>query len=286
MIKKYFFITSCFLYLVICSALIVSKAWTEEAGRVEITYLSGETEVLLKGCQDYVAVEEGMMLESGDKVKTGSAAALELSFNEDDSNLVRLGSDTSAEISLSGDEKLFLTEGEIFASVARLSSGAAFEIRTPTAISGARGTDWVTRVSQEETDVEAIDQSPYVRHFEKEGVISRQEILIRPGEMTTVKKFQRPQAARTIMNARLESLKAVKKILQLNIIEAQIKRKQRPAFDRSQFLQKIKRQINGLQLEKPGAVGLDSGKIKPMGKPWERKGKDVKEWPGRKFLPW
>ena len=292
MAKKYFFNlsdqASIFLYCFVCSTLFVSLA--QAAERVELTHLSGEAEVLLKDAEGYAAAEEGMTLESGDKIKTAGEASLELSFNEDDSNVARLGNSTNVEISLCGDEKMVLTEGEVFSSVSQLSSGSAFEIRTPTAVSGARGTDWVTRVSEEGTDVEAIDQSPYVKHFEKEGVVSQQETFIRPGEMTTVKKFQRPFAMRPIMDARLLEWKAVKKDLQRNIGEAKIKRQQRPAFNRPQFLQKIKEQRGGFRMKKPDAFGpggdvMDFGKKKPMAKPGEEKGRDIKSGPARRFLP-
>jgi hypothetical protein len=228
------------LYLALYGNVSFSRAEAQQIEKVELTNFSGDTEVLLEDLDEYAPAQEGMILQAGDKIKTAGSSSAELSFNEDNTNVVRLNESTNVEVSLSQDEKLAMTEGEIFASISELPSGSAFEIRTPTAVSGARGTDWVTKVTEEGTDVEAVESTPYVRHFEADGSISQQRTSIEPGQMTTVRKFQRPMPSRPIPDARRQQWQNVKQEVRRNAGEAVIKRQQRQPFDRKDFLQKFK----------------------------------------------
>lgn len=239
-----------YLWLIVSifSSPLTLKA--EEANKVEITYLSGNVEAQLKDTEEYTAAEEGMQLEAGDKIKTSNIGSTEISFNEDDSNFVRLSENTVAEILLQENEKIDVSEGEIFTSISNLPIGSAFEIRTPTAVSGARGTDWVTKVTSEGTDVEAIDRMSYVKHFQGEGTLSPEMTLIQSGQMTSVRKFERPMAPRPMANTRREKFQAIKQDIKLHAKEAVIKRQQRQPFNREQFKEKIK----NLRQNKQGAA--------------------------------
>ena len=233
----------------------VPVALAQESQQIEVTALSGDVEVLLKDAQEYAAAEEGILLEAGDLIKTGSGACAELSFNEDNSNLARLSEETNVTALFQGDEKIELTEGEVFTTVSQLSSGSAFEIRTPTAVSGARGTDWVTKVTEEGTEVEAVDSSPYVKHFEAKGTISKEETPIPPGQMTTVRNFQRPMPPKPMRQERRQKWQEMKPLLREHGQKAVMNRKERPRFDRNNFLQRSKEQKGASGMRK-----LDSQK--------------------------
>jgi len=215
------------------------------ADQVEVMSSSGQVQVLLNGTEEYTVVQEGMLLQAGDAIKTGSGATAELSFNDENTNVVRLSENTAINVTFSGEEKLELSEGEAFASIGKLESGSSFEIRTPTVVSGARGTDWVTKVTSEGTDVEAINDEPYVRHFDRKGNVSERLTTIKPGQMTTVKKFQRPREMRPINAERREQWQKVKQSVKQNSEVALIRRGQRPRFDRKEFMR---------QRQKPAAM--------------------------------
>ena len=238
--KKY--ITSTVMLVFLCLVVFLSKAYAQQAQQAEVTHYSGTVEVLFKEADDFTGVQEGVMLEAGDTIKTGDSSSAELSFNDDNSNLVRLEEDTEVSLSLSVDEKLEMTTGEVFSTISNLPSGSAFEIRTPTAVSGARGTDWVTKVTEEGTDVEAIDSQPYVRHFESDGTVSKERTVMAPGQMTTVHKFEKPSQFRPIAQARRQEYQALKQEVHKHGGEAIQKRQERPAFDRKNFLDQVQKQ--------------------------------------------
>jgi hypothetical protein len=250
-----------------CCVLPAADVFAQTSEQVEVTYFSGNTEVLLKDAEDFAPCEEGMILEPGDKVKTLGDGVVELAFNEENTNVVRLSEGTEVEIVLEDDEKLSLSEGEVFASIAGLPAESTFEIRTPTAVCGVRGTEWVTRVSGEETEVEAIEHTPYVRHFEESGVKSNLKMIIQPGQMTTVRRFQPPLQPRPIPHGYAQ-WKPVKEEMRRHADQAFKERKNRPAFDRERFRrEKVPQKKKGV----PGSGPHPQAFQKPKG-PGEKNG--------------
>ena len=251
---------SIFFCTILCGFVFISTAYAGQAEQAAVTYSSGTVQVQLEGSREYVSAQEGMVLEAGDTVKTQDGSSAELSFNDDNSNLVRLDANTTIQMIFSGDEKLEMTTGEVFSSVSSLPSGSAFEIRTPTAVSGARGTDWITKVTEGGTDVEAVESTPYVRHFEAEGTVSAQITPISMGHMTTVRKFQKPMPQRPISDARRQQWQMVKEDVRKRAGEASFRRMQKPPFDRKEFLRQMKEK--GV----PSSQGEQSGKgVPPAG---------------------
>lgn len=250
-------------FLFACAVCLLVSGQLYAQSEVELTYVSGSVEVLLRDADEYAAAEEGMKLESGDAVSTGEDGAVELSFNADNSNVVRLSGSTKVEVILDPEEKLALTEGEVFAAISGLSPESSFEIRTPTAVSGARGTEWVTSVSEEGTEIEAIQDIPYVKHFEPGNYVSKEETLIPPGQMTTVRRFQKPIPPRQISESRRQKWQEVRQQVKRHSGEAVVKRGQRPHFKRNEFINKLKEQ--GGTRPRPGKPARSSGQeLKPL----------------------
>lgn len=279
----------------ICLALFVFPlfpiVYSQEIKEAELTSFSGDVQVLLKGEENYSKVEEGMKFESGDEIKVNEGASAELSFNEANTNLVRLSENSDVKVSFTEDEKLELLEGEALATISELPSGSAFEIRTPTAVSGARGTDWVTKVTEEGTDIEAMEDIPYVKHFENDGTLSRQLTRISPGQMTTVKKFARPMNFRPVSEARQQQWKELKPQVHKRAGEAMLKRQERPAFNREEFRERMKQKQkdiregkipDGRQKDGRGLGPLD-GSSHPDGKPIDNEGLAARSKDGRGF---
>ncbi len=171
---------------------------------IEVISLTGDVEVKAAGQEVFRPAREGALLESGAVLRTGSDSYAELGFDEEDQKVVRVEEKTTAVLLLKEDEKVELLEGEVFSIIRNLPAGAAFEIRTPTAVAGARGTQWVTRYREETTDVEAIDDVPYVKSFDAQGRVMGEAVAVVPGFRRSVRRFQPPAAAQRIPEAQLE----------------------------------------------------------------------------------
>ncbi len=144
------FVTS-LLMIGMCSA-----AMAEDAGRTaEIVDVDGDAKVRLLGSAEWVLAEKGMVLAQGDTVKTGSDSTMTLRLdNDDEKAYVELDENSKMLISrlLMNDDKggkrtlLDLPIGEIMIEVDELSAESKFEVKTPSAVAGVRGTKFSVRV--------------------------------------------------------------------------------------------------------------------------------------------
>jgi hypothetical protein len=129
--------------LVLLGAFVASAQ--SSLGRVE--YLEGDVRI------NGVPADLGQAVHVGDWVETGSRGAIDIVF--DRANIFRLGSSTVAVLNLGESRQdvdlKFGTMGAVFDRVRTLSGRGTFDIRTPAAVGGVRGTSFFFRVVDGET---------------------------------------------------------------------------------------------------------------------------------------
>ncbi|MFC1704163.1 FecR domain-containing protein [Candidatus Omnitrophota bacterium] len=128
-----------------CAMLFFSMSATsfgQESG-LFAKVLSVKGDVLVKGPSDadWVAAVEGMSLEQGATIKTGENSSCEIVLDEDADNII--GIKENSFLDLENKQKINLAKGRIF-SLIQIEGDSTFEVHTPTAIGGARGTGWAT----------------------------------------------------------------------------------------------------------------------------------------------
>ncbi|MCM8790778.1 MAG: FecR domain-containing protein [Candidatus Omnitrophica bacterium] len=118
-----------------------------------ITKLTGDVKVTSRGVAEPHQARQGEVLGEGDKVTTGSNGIVEIAF--DNGNALYLKPDTHITIlklvvdSKTGEfENLFEAErGGVKARIEGLKGKSKFEVKTPTAICGARGTIMLVHIA-------------------------------------------------------------------------------------------------------------------------------------------
>ena len=125
--------------------------------KVTIIATSGEVLVLKKDTAEWLDAQSGDILTEGDTIKTLEGAKAELQFPSGSS--IVLNEKTSLAIESLAfktrtpqkEEKteVFLIDGKIKAIIEKLDQGEQFEIKTPTAIAGVRGTIFYLNVTRE-----------------------------------------------------------------------------------------------------------------------------------------
>jgi hypothetical protein len=151
--------------------------------------------------KEWFSVETGMPLESGDMIRTGADGSAEILI--DDGSLLSL--EGNAKIELSGlyvdstskkiKTKIYLAIGRLFSNItSMMHKESRFDIQTPTAIVGIRGTDFVVELADaEETDVGVFAGSVYVNSVDDSGnIIKEDEVIVTDGMQTTVRKRKKP----------------------------------------------------------------------------------------------
>ena len=250
------------VFLVVFFTLHAEALSAEDEGEtgIEVTEVSGKSIMLLEGEEEWQHLQGDTFLLPGDKVKTEADSSAEFAFDEDGENAVRLEALTEVEVILEKDEKISLITGEVFSIIDNLPEGSAFEIRTPTAVCGARGTDWVTKFDGSETQVESVTGDTYVTGFNPDGSRMKARTIVRSGNRTAVKRFKppvKPVKLRAKRRSELTALKADVSHRARNVIS---KRRALPGAYRRSDRMKQKRfmapaGIGGMPGKKPGSSG-------------------------------
>ncbi len=167
-----------------------------------ITDIDGTAEIEHDGA--WKAAGIGNSITVGDALRTGQPGRVRVVFR--DGSTVSIGNATEVSV----DDFVLTPERDRFRSVMRLvqgkvravaaphyqKPGAAFEIETPTAVAGVRGTEFVIAYDKvgQVSDVVGVTGEVEVRGF----VPGRRAVLITPGNLTTVQHGQYPSPPRRL----------------------------------------------------------------------------------------
>jgi hypothetical protein len=132
-----------FLLVLANPGFIQGATATEEA---IVTACRGEAKVLYSGQTDWAPVEPGVKLHPQDSVKTLKGSFLDIKLGR---NIIRLKENSLIEIASIKEQKddikiteLDLLKGKILTSLTDIPADARFEITSPVAVSGIRGTSF------------------------------------------------------------------------------------------------------------------------------------------------
>jgi len=184
--------------LVITMAVCLISAKAKPSANV--FYVEGKAEYLASGKTGWKNIKKGLSLYSGDSVKTYENASLDIAFDGMRENVINISSNSYVIVKLGDPEKMELIDGEMFTLIKNLPAGSTFEIRTPTAVCGARGTGWGARGTKDNTIVSGYEKNSYAKGLNKDGTPMPGETTIKQGTKTQVNKFQKPSALSNLTN--------------------------------------------------------------------------------------
>ncbi len=185
-----------FLLAIAVSCVITAQAHaaTKIEGIAIVMSVSGDVQMQKKGTTSWQPVTKSTNLKSGDHIKTGSASSCLIRWSG--GNSVKLAAFTTMKIDKleknpaagSENSSINMWNGKVYAKVNKMNgSQSSFEVRTPTAIAGVRGTQLSVAVGSDgTTDVGCFDGSVQVNGVGGGGV------LLEEGQRTSVKKDEQP----------------------------------------------------------------------------------------------
>jgi len=171
--------------------LITATASAQEVGKV--TRLKGQADVTRSG--QTLGLHTGDAIETQDVVRTKRASALDVAMI-DGSNLT-LGESTRLEVAqyttdTQPEGLISVTRGRLRALVSKTfsSRSESFKVRTPTAVAGVQGTDFLV-----------LAEALQTRLFLYEGVLSainvdpsvHGKVILHPGQSTQIKLDRPPE---------------------------------------------------------------------------------------------
>jgi len=174
------------LLLSITTVALAEKELEISADSAIVIFTEGDVKIKGADIEGWKDAEVGTLLVEGDSVRTGKESWAEIGFGDDFVNVVRLEENTKFELISARPVKLGLLAGEIRSLVESLESGTTFEIKTPTAICGARGTGWDTMVDGNDVMVDAFEDEVFFGKTDKEGNLL-ETITLGSGERAELK---------------------------------------------------------------------------------------------------
>lgn len=189
------------IIVTVCVGLLASAAAAQEVGTV--ASLNGSAQLGREG--DWRAVAISSPVYMGDTIRTGQPGRVSIVFQDDSVLNVGDGSDVVV------DEQVFDSESGSYQSTLRLlrgklralvsqyyeTPGAGYEIETPTAVAGVRGTEFVVSFDEirRQTDVVGVGGRVSVRVLQGRA---GEEVMVTAGELTTVARGAAPTAPHRI----------------------------------------------------------------------------------------
>jgi len=171
----------------------------ESQDRASIVRVSGNVSIERFGSKLTPTV--GMVLNSYDKITTAKGASIEVTFDDGLKDIVRIG--TNSHVVLESDviEKktsIFMDKGEILLKLEKLEKGSNFQVRTPTAVAGVRGTSFGVQLKGKEAIISDYESKIYVKGLNQEFVENDDELLLNEGWKVRVRQFENPSRVERI----------------------------------------------------------------------------------------
>lgn len=187
--KVLLLLTLIFISLFLLSGIVECK------DTAAIILVKGVPKIMKQGSATWDACAKDMAVNNGDRIKTLKGEAVEISFAGDNKRIVKIGE--NSEMYIRKNESPYsieLVSGEAMALLEKLPKGSTFEIRTPTGISGARGTGWGANASELKSIFKSFENVIYVKGIDAAGNEIPGELEVREGWQSIVDKFEKPGA--------------------------------------------------------------------------------------------
>jgi len=117
---------------------------------------------------------KGDTLSDGYGLKTEENSQCTFAAGDNINKAITLKESSQLTISDDSVRSLLLLKGRVFLLVEKMEAGETFEVRTPTAIAGVRGTGWTVE-SDQATDVKCFEGEVYVKGVDAQGNAAAQK---------------------------------------------------------------------------------------------------------------
>jgi hypothetical protein len=159
---KRFLVFLVFFQLVLFSSLVFAQT-------AKIIDIKGE--VLIKKTADasWEKAKVNMVLGKQAEIKTENNAECTLTFDEELKNILTVKSNSQIKIENVKPVSLYLPKGRVFSLVDDIAKVEKFEVRTPTAIAGVKGSGDSVESGDDGTSSRCFDGSLYVQGLDEQG---------------------------------------------------------------------------------------------------------------------
>lgn len=170
--------------------------FTISANAAEVVYLEGRVQVQSSTDIDWTPLAKGMQVEIGDSIRTARNSFVDIALDKAKLNTIRIEQKSLVVLNSESSgtfDRLDLTKGRVIANLEDLKSGMNFEINTPSAIAGVRGSSYSVYVEKDSDEVLAFKDTVFIKAFDanKNELL---ELMLPEGFKTFIERFGGPSA--------------------------------------------------------------------------------------------
>ena len=158
-----------------------------------ITNMEGNVQVQSAADKSWSKAKAGTMVNIGDSIQTARSSTADVDLDGAGKNKIRIEESTLVVINsanASDINKLDLSHGKIYANVEEVKAGLGFEVTTPSAVAGVRGTGWSVESSDRRDQVATFKDSVFVKSMDQQGRVIN-EITVPEGFQTMIERFEK-----------------------------------------------------------------------------------------------
>jgi len=111
--------------------------------RASVFQITGQAKLLKKNSEKWRTLRKGMVIQEGDQIRTQRDAQVRLHYDDYFLNILQINENSLAEFQTIEPTQIYITNGEIFSILDGLPKGTSYQVVTPTAVGGVRGTRFV-----------------------------------------------------------------------------------------------------------------------------------------------
>ena len=151
------------------TAVILLFSSSVFAQSAKIIDLKGKVSVKKELSAAWQEAKINMLLSKNAEIKTAKGAICTLAFDEELKNIMTVKENSQVKLESIIPAQVFLLEGRVFSLIDNLSAIQKFEVRTPTAIAGARGTGFSVESLNGQTLASCYKHFVYIMGLDKQG---------------------------------------------------------------------------------------------------------------------
>ena len=179
--------------------LFIEPAHSQDSARV--VFAKGAPKIMKAGTLEWSDCKPETAIDNGDRIRTLADEAVEIFFLQNNRNIIRV--DESSDIVIkNGSPPYFieLSSGSLLSLVRKLPADSKFEVRTPVATCGVRGTGWRSRTDGTRATFETFEKTVYIKGIDESGKEMEGELLVESGWKVDIEKFERPSRIEKLLN--------------------------------------------------------------------------------------
>jgi hypothetical protein len=172
------------------------------AAAAQIIRVEGNVQVQSPADEVWKKAENGMEVTIGDSIRTARHSKASIALDADKKNTIELGEKTLVVLnSATADtiDRMDVSRGRVYANLEGIKAGLNFEVNTPSAVAGVRGSSYMVYTERDQDEVSAYKDTVFIKTFDANKNESS-EIMLPEGFKTFIERFETAGALMPVTN--------------------------------------------------------------------------------------